>query len=114
MVWINWKVFYLLFEPTSDRTSGAGLWTCLLSVPCTGIWGQEQLQKFRGDSHPHFPFGGRTLQPGSILVLIHVPLLAPGSCIGRMAGMQVSCEGFREGQPSLGSAAVSIKFAGQG
>lgn len=47
---------------------------------------QKQLQKISKDLSPYSPLEGRALQPGSISVLIYVPLLTTGSCAERVAG----------------------------
>ena len=47
---------------------------------------QKQLREISEDIIPYSLLEGRTLQPGSIPVLTHMPRLTTGSCAERVAG----------------------------
>lgn len=73
----------MLFEPDSELHVSVDM--PLICAMSQGH-GSKQLQKISEDLIPYSPLEGRTLQPGSIPVLIYVPLLTTGSCAERVAG----------------------------
>lgn len=105
----------MLLESNSGRMPGSGLHVSVdMPLLCAVHWdlGSGTTVEIQGDSSP-MPLWWEDPQLGSPLSSSYA-LTVSGSCVGRVAGIQVSCEGFREGQPSSGSAVVSKEFAGQG